>query len=99
MSTLTNTPSRVAQEATAATGSIGEASLSHQAGAKAHNAVEYLSGGAHRVVDSLESTAARIEPRGRRALSSAQSYVRENPLLSLGIALAAGMVVRHFVRR
>lgn len=89
MSTLTNIPSRIAQEA----------AFSHQAGAKAHNAVEYLSEGAHRVVDSIESTAANYEPKGRRALASAQSYVRANPLLSLGIAVAAGMVVRHLVRR
>lgn len=60
MSTLTNIPSRIAQEA----------ALSHQAEAKA-----------------------------RRALSSAQSHVRANPLLSLLIAVAAGMVVRHLVRR
>lgn len=99
MNTLTNAPSRMAQAVSSATDSVGQAALSHQAGAKAHNAVDYLSGGAHRVVDSLESTAANIEPKGRRVLAGAQSYVRENPLLSLGIAVAAGMVLRHFVRR
>lgn len=103
MSTLTNIPSRVAQEtplaADSAADSVANASLSHQAGVKAHNAVEFLAGGAHRVVDSLESTAANIEPKGRRVLSGARAYVRTNPLLSLGIAVAAGMVVRHFVRR
>lgn len=87
MSTMTPTPS------------IANASLSHQTGAKAHHAVDHLSEGAHRVVDALESTAANFEPRGRQAVSSARSYVRSNPLLSLGIAVAAGMVVRHFIRR
>jgi ElaB/YqjD/DUF883 family membrane-anchored ribosome-binding protein len=99
MSTLTNVPSRVAQATNSATGSVGSAALSHQAGAKAHNAVEYLSEGAHRMVESLESRAATIEPKGRRVLAGAQSYVRANPLLSLGMAVVAGMVVRHLVRR
>lgn len=78
---------------------LSDTSLSHQAGTKAHNAVGYLSDGAHRVIDSLESTASGIEPKGRRALSNARTYVRDNPMLSLGLALAAGMLVRHFVRR
>lgn len=95
MSTLTDTSPSAKETSPLA----GAATLSHQAGTRAHNAVGYLSEGAHRVVDSLESTAANIEPKGRRVLESAQSYVRTNPLLSLGIALAAGMVVRHLVRR
>lgn len=93
MSTLINTSATTTDKLT------GSAALSHQAGEKAHNAVDHLSEGAHRVVDSIEARAANIEPKGRRAVSSAQAYVRDNPLLSLGIALAAGMVLSRLVRR
>lgn len=98
MSTMTHTPSRTVGDSVANTKEPG-APLSRQAGAKAHGAVEYLSDGAHRVVDSIESAASAVEPRGRRVLSGAQAYVQANPLLSIGIAVAAGMVVRHLVRR
>lgn len=94
MNTLTNL-----QSTPSINGASEGTSLSHKAGTRAHNAVDHLSDGAHRLVDSLESRAADLEPKGRRVLSSAQSYVRTNPLLSLGIAMAAGMVVRHFIRR
>lgn len=94
MNTLTNPSSTHSIN-----GASDATSLSHKAGTKAHNAVNQLSDGAHRMVDSLESRAANLEPKGRRVLSGAQSYVRANPLLSLGIAMAAGMVVRHFIRR
>lgn len=72
---------------------------SEQAGGKAHAAVERLSDGAHHVVDSLQSAAQRAEPQGRRWVSATQTYVRTNPLKSLGLAVVAGMVVRQFVRR
>lgn len=96
MSPLPETSALPAKDASL---TAGPASVSQQASTKAHKAVDHFSEGAHRVINSLESTAATIEPQGRRVVSGAQSYVRANPLLSLGIAVAAGMLVRHLVRR
>lgn len=73
--------------------------LSQTSAAKAHSTVERLSSGAHHAVDAMQSVVDKIEPEGRRWVSSTRSYVRGHPFKSLGIALAAGMVVRQMVRR
>jgi len=72
---------------------------SREAGHRAHAVVDDLQSGAHRMVDNLQHAAQRLEPQGRRLVSQTQSYVRTHPLKSLGLALAAGMVVRQLLRR
>lgn len=99
MNNLSDIPSRVAQGASRASAAVGGTPLSHQVGTKAHGVVDRLSDGAHHMVDSLESAAETMEPKGRRWLSSTQGYVRAHPFRSLGIAMVAGALVRHLVRR
>jgi len=73
--------------------------MSRDAGKRAHGMVDDLQDGAHRMVDNVQHAAQRIEPQGRRLVAQTESYVRSHPLKSLGIALAAGMVVRQLLRR
>lgn len=79
--------------------SVDSGTWRQEAAGKAHATVSRLSDGAHQVVDSLESAVQRAEPQGRRWVAATQTYVRSNPLKSLGWAVLAGMLVRQFVRR
>jgi ElaB/YqjD/DUF883 family membrane-anchored ribosome-binding protein len=65
-----------------------------------HPAVDRLASGAHNAVDSLAGAAESIGSKGERFLSrqnqkleGPRAYVRENPLMTVGIAVAAGWLV------
>jgi len=74
----------------------------------AHPAVDRLAAGAHGAVDRLaemaDTTAERLSKQAEqlkaaraRASASCGSYVRENPLTSLGIAAAVGFVLSRLI--
>jgi ElaB/YqjD/DUF883 family membrane-anchored ribosome-binding protein len=71
--------------------------------------IERVSDGAHRVVDSASNRASALADRfGEKAdelmemkddwLDTTRDYVREHPVASLGIALAAGYVLSALMR-
>ena len=55
----------------------------------AHNADDL----ANHAVDAIE----RVGARGEKALKSSSNYMRDNPLLSLGVALTAGYVLNRLL--
>lgn len=63
------------------------------AAAGAHRAVKNADELANHAVDALE----RAGVKGEKMLSSSTSYMRENPLLSLGVALTAGYVLNRLL--
>jgi ElaB/YqjD/DUF883 family membrane-anchored ribosome-binding protein len=75
----------------------------------ARPAVDRMASGAHKVVDRVASAAGQaaqtIGVKGEqlkefqaRALDQTRQYVRENPVASLGIALAAGYLLSMLLR-
>ena len=63
-----------------------------------HEAVEHLASFATQASGKLELTDDQVKQAQTRMLRSAQGYVREKPLTSLGIAVAAGFLVGWALR-
>ena len=61
-----------------------------RAASRAHQLVDRLGGTTSRVAQRLEKTACRLKDAEQRLVGVSSNYVREHPLTSAGIALAAG---------
>ena len=79
-------------------------------GERAHAGIDRLSAGAHRTLDRVESTAAdaadqldaRTEEWSEAAgewVNATRGYVREHPVASLALALAAGYLLSRLTSR
>lgn len=68
-----------------------------RAASRAHHLVDRLSGTTNRVAQRLEKTACRLKDTEQRLVSVSSNYVREHPLKSAGIALAAGFLMSRLV--
>lgn len=68
-----------------------------RAASRAHHLVDRLSGTTSRVAQRLERTAGRLKDTEQRLVGVSSNYVREHPLASAGIALAAGFLVSQLV--
>lgn len=77
---------------------------------KAHSTAEHVAQAAHEAIDRAAQTGGRVEERvretGERARArahnieeSAASYFREHPYISVGAAVAAGMLLGALLRR
>ena len=77
---------------------------------KAHEAVDRIAETAAPAEDKLREQAASADERAREAagrgqeqadaaLKTVTNYVRENPLLSMGLAFAAGAIYSSYMRR
>jgi ElaB/YqjD/DUF883 family membrane-anchored ribosome-binding protein len=87
--------------------SIGAHSAIENVSDATHPAVDRVASGAHQAVDRIAgaaSTAAQSLGQGEqlksaqmRAMDQCRSYVRSNPLASLGIAVAAGYLLSRLL--
>lgn len=68
-----------------------------RAASSAHHMVDRLAGTTDRVAQRLEQTATRLKGAEQHLVDVSSSYVREHPLKSAGIALAAGFLVSHLL--
>ncbi|MDP3138006.1 MAG: DUF883 C-terminal domain-containing protein [Burkholderiaceae bacterium] len=68
-----------------------------RATSRAHHLVDSISGTTSRVAQRLEKTACRLKNTEQRLVGVSSNYVREHPLASAGIALAAGFLVSQLV--
>ena len=68
-----------------------------RAASGAHRLVDRLADTTTRVAQRLEDTGSRLKDAEQRAVSASSGYVREHPLRSVGIALAAGILVSRLV--
>jgi ElaB/YqjD/DUF883 family membrane-anchored ribosome-binding protein len=101
-----NPPSNM-QDATERARSAAHTTVDKVADA-AQPAVERLAAGAHQTVDKLASAAGtaaqvmgekseKIKLAQERLLEDCRGYVRENPIASVGIALAAGYLLSRLI--
>jgi ElaB/YqjD/DUF883 family membrane-anchored ribosome-binding protein len=65
--------------------------------ASAHRIVDRLSGASERVAQRLEYTAVRLKDAEQHLVGASSSYVREHPLKTAGVALAAGFLISHLI--
>lgn len=63
----------------------------------AHQAVDSIAGAASKAADTLGVKTAQLKEAQERLMESCTSYVQENPLASLGIAVAAGFLLSRLV--
>lgn len=85
----------------------------HEAIDKASDAarpvVDRIASGAHQAVDKIASTAGqaaatlgvtgeRLKNTQVRAMEQCRGYVRDNPVVALGIAIAAGFLLSRLIR-
>jgi ElaB/YqjD/DUF883 family membrane-anchored ribosome-binding protein len=70
----------------------------------AHPTVDRIAAGAHGAVESLAGTAESISSKGERYLArqskkleGSRDYIRENPLMTVGIAVAAGWFAARII--
>lgn len=68
-----------------------------RAASGAHHLVDRISDTSSRVAQQLEKTANRLKDTEQRLVGASSNYVREHPLKSTGIALAAGFLVSQLV--
>lgn len=75
----------------------------------AHPAVDRISSGAHLTVDKAASAATRtavafnekreqLRYAGMRTMQETRGYIRANPVMSIGIAVAAGYMISRLFR-
>lgn len=64
---------------------------------KAHQTVDRLSGVASQAASSLSGKAAQYRDVQDQWVSQARDQIRERPVASLAIAMAAGFVLRHLL--
>jgi ElaB/YqjD/DUF883 family membrane-anchored ribosome-binding protein len=67
--------------------------------ASVHDAVDRLSGMAAQAAGKAEMAGVRVKNAQREATRSTRAYVREQPLTSIGIALATGYLVSWLLRK
>lgn len=70
-----------------------------QIAAGAHNAVDKMAGGAHHAADAVVNGGAKISDLQQHFSERCRSQVREKPLLSLGVAIAGGMLLSWWFNR
>lgn len=59
----------------------------------AHQAVDKLAGVAASAAESIDAKSEQLKQAKNRLTEASRDYVRENPLSSIGIAVAAGFVL------
>ncbi len=65
--------------------------------AGAHNVVDKLAGAAASAADTMGVKGEQLKAAQARATEASRDYVRENPLTSIGIAVAVGFLLSRLV--
>lgn len=66
--------------------------------ATAHQAVDRLADVAGRTAQNLARRREQLSQDRAEILANCRSYINENPGMSLGVAVAAGFLLRHLIR-
>ena len=64
----------------------------------AHEAVDKIADAASQAAETLAEKRARLREAGTGLWTDSRRYVNENPGIALGIAAAAGFLLRHLIR-
>lgn len=65
----------------------------------AHQAVDKIADAANTTATKLSTQAEQLNAARERATQAASTYVHDNPLTSLGIAVAAGFLLSRLISR
>ena len=68
-----------------------------QIAAGVHTAVDKIAGAATQAAETLEVKGGQLKEAQTRFTESCSTYVRENPIASLGIALSAGFLLSRLL--
>lgn len=68
-----------------------------RAASGAHQAVDRIAGVAGQAAETLGAKSEQLMDAQTRAMEQCRGYVRDNPLASLGIAIAAGFVLSRLL--
>jgi ElaB/YqjD/DUF883 family membrane-anchored ribosome-binding protein len=63
----------------------------------AHEAVDKITSATNQAAEVLEEKSQQLKTAEQRLLKDCQSYIRTNPVASLGIAMAAGFVMSRLL--
>lgn len=88
----------VAFDAERATGRILDRQTFERMTSTAHKAVDKFANIASESVHSLELKSKHMAETGLEVVSSSRKFIQEKPGTSMGIALMAGFLLRHFLR-
>lgn len=65
--------------------------------AGAHQTVDKIAGAANRAAETLEARGGQLRDAQSRFTESCSAYVRDNPIASLGLAVAAGFLLSRLL--
>jgi ElaB/YqjD/DUF883 family membrane-anchored ribosome-binding protein len=68
-----------------------------QASNYVHDAVDKIAKATNQAADALEEKSERIKNAEEHMVSNCRSYIRDNPLTSLGAAVAAGFLLSRIL--
>jgi ElaB/YqjD/DUF883 family membrane-anchored ribosome-binding protein len=63
----------------------------------AHQAVDKIAGAAGQAAETLGVTGGQLQEAQMRAMEQCRGYVRDNPIASIGIAIAAGFLLSRLL--
>ncbi|ATG90137.1 DUF883 family protein [Methylomonas koyamae] len=63
----------------------------------AHETVDKLTSVSNQAADALEEKGQQLKNVEQRLMKNCQGYIRDNPVASLGIAVAAGFVLSRLL--
>ena len=64
-----------------------------RAASTAHRAVDRMAGMANQAADTLSTQGEKLKDVQAKALANSRTYVRDHPIASLGMAVAAGYLI------
>lgn len=71
----------------------------HRAAAGAHSAVDKAESASIRAASRVSETGHDLKEKQEEWLAGIDGYVQRNPMTSIGIAVAAGFMLSHLLRR
>ncbi len=63
----------------------------------AHEAVDKITSATNLAADALEEKSQQLKSAEQRMMKNCQSYVRDNPIAALGMAVAAGFMMSRLL--
>jgi ElaB/YqjD/DUF883 family membrane-anchored ribosome-binding protein len=77
----------------------GAHTMVDQAAEKGGPTIERLCSGVNNVAEAVQSTTKELSEIQERWVANTRGCVRDHPLLAIGVALGAGMIVRRLMER
>ncbi|TPQ26225.1 DUF883 family protein [Methylomonas sp. HW2-6] len=62
-----------------------------------HEAVDKIASASHQAADTLDQKSEQFKTAEQRLVKNCQGYIRDNPVTSLGIAVAAGFLLSRLL--